>query len=84
MARSMIKSKNFSNYYWIEFVVCLVYILNRAPTNVVKDKIPDEVYVGGKPSVSHFIIFGCVAYIHIPEENRKSLDDKREIHISWI
>jgi hypothetical protein len=31
-----------------------------------------------KSSVSHFKVFGCVAYAHVPEELRRKLDDRSE------
>lgn len=31
-----------------------------------------------KPNASHFIVFGCVAYAHIPKEIKKKLDDRGE------
>ena len=67
-----------SNEFWTKAIVCLVYILKRAPTKEVKDKSHYEVWTGRKPIVSHFRIFGCVAYAHILEEIRKKLDDRGE------
>jgi transposase InsO family protein len=68
MARSMLRAKNLSNDYWDEAVVCSMYILNRSPTTSVKDKVPQEAWSGTKLNVSHFRIFGCIAFAHIPEE----------------
>jgi hypothetical protein len=31
-----------------------------------------------KPKVDHFKVFGCLAYVHIPEQKRGKLDDKTE------
>jgi len=59
----------------------LVYILNRCPTKALKDKTPVEVWSGVKPSVSHFKIFGCIYYAHIPAEKRIELDEKSQIYI---
>ncbi|KAH9310278.1 hypothetical protein KI387_044223 [Taxus chinensis] len=78
MARSMLKAKHLPNEYWAETVACVVYILNRCPTKIVKDKVPQKAWSGKKRSVSHLRIFGCVAYAHIPNERRKKLDDKGE------
>lgn len=78
MARIMLKEKNLSNEYWAEAVACSVYILNPSPTSSVKDKVPQEAWSGMKSGVSHFRVFGCVAYAHIPEELRKKLDDRSE------
>jgi hypothetical protein len=78
MARSMLREKNLSNDYWDEVVACSVYILNRSPTTSVKDKVPQEAWSGTKLNVSHFKIFGCIAFAHIPEELRKKLDNRSE------
>jgi regulator of RNase E activity RraB len=50
--------------------------MNRSPTLSVKDMPPEECWSGLKPSVHHFRVFGCVAYVHIPDVQRKKLDGK--------
>lgn len=37
---------------------------------------PYEAWTGNKPQVSHFQIFGCTAYAHIPADERRKLDFK--------
>jgi hypothetical protein len=37
---------------------------------------PEETWSGHKPSVAHMKVFGCIAYAHVPKENRRKLDDK--------
>ncbi|MCO5611255.1 hypothetical protein L7F22_065507 [Adiantum nelumboides] len=39
---------------------------------------PEEKFTGKKPDVSHFKVFGCNAYIHVPYELRTKLDPKAE------
>jgi hypothetical protein len=78
MARSMLKGKNLSNEYWAEAVACAVYILNRSPTKIVRDMIPQQAWSGKHHSVSHFKVFGCIAYAHVPKQTRSKLDDKSE------
>ena len=77
MARSMLKGKNLPIEYWAEVVACAVYILNRSPTRIVRDKIPQEAWSGKHHCVSHFRVFGCIAYAHVPKETRSKLDDKK-------
>ncbi|PNX68452.1 copia-type polyprotein, partial [Trifolium pratense] len=36
---------------------------------------------GIKPSVSHFKVFGSIAYVHVPDNLRKKLDDKSIVYI---
>jgi hypothetical protein len=35
-----------------------------------------EKFTGKKPDVSHFRVFGCIAYVHVPDEKRSKLDPK--------
>ena len=78
MARSLLKARNLSKDYWAEAVACAVYILNRSPTSSVEGKVPQEKWSGTKVNVSHFRVFGCIAFAHVPEELRKKLDDRSE------
>lgn len=39
---------------------------------------PEEAWIGQKPSVAYFKIFGCIAFSHVPDQKRKKLDDKGE------
>eukprot|EP00253_Pinus_taeda_P024252 PITA_24252 len=76
MARSMLKAKHLPNDYWAEAVNCAVYILNRCPTKVVMNRVPEEAWSGRKQGVTHMRVFGCVAYAHIPNQLRRKLDSK--------
>nr|GEV30509.1 putative RNA-directed DNA polymerase [Tanacetum cinerariifolium] len=38
----------------------------------------EEAWSGKKPDVSHFRVFGCIAYALVPDQKRKKLDDKGE------
>jgi hypothetical protein len=58
MARSMLKGKNLFNEYWPDVVACVVYILNKSPTKIVRDMIPQQAWSGKHHSVSHFRVFG--------------------------
>eukprot|EP01018_Ginkgo_biloba_P019031 Gb_39504 [translate_table: standard] len=77
----MLKSKNLPNDYWAEVVVTTVYILNHGPTKSVKNITPKEAWSGYNPSVTHFQVFGCVAYVHIPDKKQKKLDAKSQLCI---
>jgi hypothetical protein len=39
-----------------------VYILNRSPTKALNDRTSYEVWHGGKPTVSHLRVFGCLSF----------------------
>jgi len=39
--------------------------------------MPHELWnIGHVPDVSYFRVFGCKAFVHVPEDKRKKLDPK--------
>ncbi|GAU24969.1 hypothetical protein TSUD_312040 [Trifolium subterraneum] len=76
MIRSMLVCKNVPKIFWPEALKWATYILNRSPTISVKNMTPEEAWSGTKPSVTHFRVFGCLAYAHVPDNHRKKLDNK--------
>ncbi|KAK2978670.1 hypothetical protein RJ640_023384 [Escallonia rubra] len=70
--------KNLPKEFWAEAVDCAVYLSNRCPTRSVWNQTPQEAWSGYKPSVSHLKVFGSIAYVHVPDQQRKKLDDKSE------
>jgi hypothetical protein len=70
----MIEEKSMPKSYWAEAVRTALYIQNR-----IGDKVSlYEQYFGTKPNLRHLRVFGRIAYVHIPKENRKKLDAKAE------
>jgi hypothetical protein len=76
MVRSMIAEKNIPKKFWPEAVIWATFVLNRSPTLAVKDITPEEAWSGIKPFVHFFKVFGCLAYVHVPDALRKKLDPK--------
>ncbi|KAH9779134.1 hypothetical protein KPL71_007611 [Citrus sinensis] len=76
LVQCMLYEKKLPKTFWPEAVNWAFYVLNRCPTFAVMNQTPEEAWSGRKPSVEHFRIFGCVAYVHIPEAKRKKLDAK--------
>ena len=76
MARCLISEKKLPTSFWDDVVYTSVYLLNRLPTRVVKEKIPIE-----KPSTKHLKIFGSICYVHVVAAKRFKLDDKVEMVI---
>ena len=68
--------KNMLHFYWAEAVHTTVYIMNKTPTVAVHNVTPEEKYTGTKPDLSHMKVFGCIAYVHVPDEMRTKLDPK--------
>ncbi|MCO5575128.1 hypothetical protein L7F22_028925 [Adiantum nelumboides] len=76
MARAMLAHASLPRSYWAEACNTAVYIQMRSPTHALQDMTPFQAYYGRKPTVSHFRVFGCSAFVHIPKEKRQKLDFK--------
>ena len=81
MARCLLFEKRLPKSFWAEAVYTSVYLLNRLPTKVLKNKTPFEAWYETKAAVDHLKIFGCICYTHVPEVKRDKLDQKAEIGI---
>jgi hypothetical protein len=78
MANCMIQSKGLSRQYWAEAINCANYIVNHTPTKALKNITSEEAWTKIKQDVSHFRVFGGIAWAHIPNEKRKALQLKSE------
>ena len=54
MANCMIQSKGLSPHFCAEAIQCANYIINRAPTEGLKNITLEEAWSSVKPNVSHF------------------------------
>lgn len=78
-SRCMLQEATLGTQYWAEAVNTAVYLKNRSPTIAVRDCTPEEKWTNRKVSVSHLIIFGCIAYAHV--NNRTKLEPKAKKYI---
>ena len=77
MAQSMLKGKGLPNKFWVDAINSTIYILNRSPTKVVRNKTPFEAWNKRKPVVNHLKVFWCIAYALVSHE-RDKFDEKGE------
>lgn len=82
VARALMNEKNMPNYYWVEAVATVVYIMNRTPIATVHGVTPEEKFIGRKLDLVHLKVFGCIACVHILDEKRTKLDLEVEKCIS--
>ena len=68
---------------WWEFAVLhAVHVYNRTPVRRLQWRTPYEALHGVTPDVSHLQVFGCGAYVHIPENQRENkLAPKSELMV---
>jgi hypothetical protein len=78
MANCMIRSKGLNLNYWVEAINCENYILNHTLTKALKSITPEEACTKIKLDVSHFCVFGSIAWDHILDEKTKALQPKSE------
>ena len=72
-ARAMVYHAGLSKALWAEAINTAAYIRNRVVT-VTTGQSPYERWYGAVPNASKFRFFGCIAYAHIPDAERKKLD----------
>lgn len=60
---------------WAESYNCATYTLNRTLSRT-STATPYELWFKRKPHLGHLRIFGSIAYIHIPDCDRRKLDSK--------
>ena len=75
-ARSLLSHCQLPKVFWGDAVLYAIHIRNRCLTTSDKNKTPYELWTGKKPSVSHIRVFGCDAFMHIKDSDRKKLDPK--------
>jgi hypothetical protein len=75
-ARSMVASSGVPAFLLTEVINYANHFVNRGPTHANHGITPEQQYYKVCPDVSHLRTFGCVAYSHIPKENRKKLESK--------
>ena len=74
-ARAMVYHAGLSKKFWAEAINTAAFIRNRVVT-ATTGQSPYERWYGKVPDVSQFRVFGCIAYAHIPEAERRKLGMK--------
>ena len=78
VARAMLHDQSLPFFLWEEACSTTIYIQNRSPNHDVGNMMPEECFIGKKPKVIHFCIFGSLTYSHVPSEKRKKLEPTTE------
>ena len=72
---SMLNEARLPGSFWGDALGAFIHTLNRSPTSSLRG-VTHEAWFNRKPSVSHFRVFGCQAYVHVQKTKRKSFESK--------
>jgi hypothetical protein len=61
-------------HLWAEASNTTVYVQNRSPHKILRNKTLEKILTGKKPEVKHLRIFGCPVYNNVPKEKRTKLE----------
>ena len=71
--RAMLSDAELPRHFWAEAAMTANYVRLRSPVSG-RVQTPWELFYGSKPDVSMLRVFGSTAYVHVPQEKRKKLD----------
>ena len=78
VARCMLNEMKLPLHYWAEATTTTVYLMNRCITLGIHNLTLEEVYFRKKPNLTHLKVFGCVCFVHIPQEVRTKMEPRSE------
>ena len=79
VARTNLCGSTLPQRFWGEAMATAVYQLNRRTTKANTDEAtPHKLWHGEKPDVSGMKVWGCDAYVQVPQEKRKVCSRKSE------
>ena len=70
----MLQHASLPREYRAETIAIGCYLNNLTPTRVIGNKIPHQEFISKSVSYGHLRTFGCLAYVHIPNEKQKTFD----------
>ncbi|KAK7588126.1 hypothetical protein V9T40_005371 [Parthenolecanium corni] len=73
LARTVLGKSGAPKSFWSEAVLYSNYCLNRLPTTAT-GKVPASVWYNRDADYSKLRPFGCVCYVHIPQEKRSKFE----------
>ena len=72
--RSIFSIMKLPKSLWLEILKTVAYLKNRSPG--IDGITPFEHLKGEKPKLRHLKIVGSRAWVHIPKEKRRKLDER--------
>ena len=81
VARALMLSSHVLKNFWGEVILTTTYLINRMPSRVLSFQTPCKVLLKAYPRtwlISSIPpkVFGCLAFIHVPQQYHSKLDPK--------
>ncbi|KAL7280494.1 hypothetical protein ACG7TL_005426 [Trametes sanguinea] len=74
--RTMLADSRLPEYLWGEALMCATYTKNLTASMRQGGKTPYERFYGTIPDISHLRVFGCLAWVKVPDDTRIKLTSK--------
>jgi hypothetical protein len=74
MVRPTLFFKNVKLMFWVDAVLCEIYVRNMSPSHALGNKDPYEMWNGHIPLVRHLSDFGSTYYALIHKEKINKFD----------
>jgi len=74
MTRCLLFQSGLPKEFWAEAMDCATYLRNRSPSSALNGQLPEEIVTGKAVKLDPLLVFGSVAYIHVPKPKRGKLD----------
>ncbi|KAL0293416.1 UNVERIFIED_CONTAM: Retrovirus-related Pol polyprotein from transposon TNT 1-94 [Sesamum radiatum] len=75
-ARCLRLNAGLPKSFWVEAVSMACYLINRSPRASLGGNVAEEVWTGNPVNFDNLRVFGCPAYVHVPNDERSKLDPK--------
>uniref|UniRef100_A0AAV1TGA3 Retroviral polymerase SH3-like domain-containing protein n=1 Tax=Peronospora matthiolae TaxID=2874970 RepID=A0AAV1TGA3_9STRA len=76
----MMEHAGLGKSYWGEAVMAAMFLRNRCPTRAIhQDKPPYQVWTMKKRILAKLKVFGCHAYVQVPQGKRAKFDSKSSL-----
>jgi hypothetical protein len=76
MTRCLLEQSGLDKRFWAEAMNTAVYLINRLPTAALDGDTPYHAAFGKHARMDHLRMFGCLAYVHVYDGQRKKIDPK--------